>query len=110
MNSENIVLAGFWIGCKPSTELLELLLKPIFKSVDYLSSSGLHIKTCNDTFHVFVRWLWEFLIYLPRLWFLMQNNTTVGMVVPFCVHPGLRLPNNARIYLPHKYVNEHTMM
>ena len=55
-------------------------------------------------------WLWEFLIYLPRLWFLMQNNTMVGMVVPFCVHPGLRLPNNARIYLPRKYVNEHTMM
>ena len=104
MNSENIVLAGFWIGCKPSTELLELLLKPIFKSVDYLPSSGLHIKTCNDTFHVFVELVMG-IFDLPAKAVVLnakQYNGRYGCSV--CVHPGLRLPNNARIYLPRKYV------
>lgn len=40
MNSENIVLAGFWVGSKPP---MKLLFQPIIKDLTYFSSKSVHL-------------------------------------------------------------------
>lgn len=79
--------------------------KPIFKSLDYLSS-GLRIKTSSDTFHVFVKLVLG-IFDLPAKAVVLnaiQYNVKYGCSI--CVHPGLRLPNNTRIYSPRKYTEQ----
>lgn len=100
MISENIVLTGFWIGSKPP---MKHLFGPIMKSLNSLSSSGLKIKTSTTSCIVFFKLVLA-TFDLPAKAAVLnakQFNGKYGSSV--CLHPGYRLPNNARIYCPLKY-------
>jgi len=99
MYAENIVLAGFWIGCKAP---MKLLFDPILTSLNSLATSGLKIKTPTATCNVFVRLaLATFDLPKAAVLAVKQFNGKYGCHI--CLHPGLRLPNNTRIYLPLQY-------
>ena len=51
MNSENIVLAGFWIGSKPP---MQLLFQPIIKVLKYFSLNSFQVSTSSGMFDVFI--------------------------------------------------------
>ena len=100
MYSENIILAGFWIGCKPP---MKLLFDPILKSLGSLATSGLKIAAPTTTCTVFIQLVLA-IFDLPAKAAVLaakQYNGKYGCSV--CLHPGLRLPNNTRIYLPLQY-------
>ena len=101
MNSENIILGGFWIG--PSKPDVKSLLDPVIESICELSSKGLKIKTPDSTLILNPRIVLG-IFDLPAKAAVLcskQYNGRYGCSV--CTHPGYRLPNNARVYKPMKY-------
>ena len=99
MNSENMVLAGFWVGGKP---VMKLLLTSVLENLSYLSS-GLKIRRSSGILKIFFK-LSIGIFDLPAKAVVLnakQYNGKYGCSV--CMHPGFRLPNNSRIYLPHRY-------
>lgn len=100
MNSENIVLAGFWVGSKPP---MKLLFQPIIEDLKYFSSNSFKVSTSSGIFDVFINLVMG-VFDLPAKAAVLnakQFNGKHGCSV--CVHPGQQLPNGTRIYLPHKY-------
>ena len=100
MYSENIILAGFWIGCKPP---MKLLFDPILKNLSSLATSGLKIAAPTTTCTVYIQLVLATFDLPAKAAVLAakQFNGKYGCSV--CLHPGLRLPNNTRIYLPLQY-------
>ena len=101
MKAENVILAGLWYG--PSKPPMTLLLEPVLKSLQYLSTSGVVVRTPTG-----LRTIRAMLVMgvfdLPAKAAVLcakQFNGEHGCSV--CVHPGERLRNGARIYLPHAY-------
>ena len=100
MNSENIILSGFWVGSKP---IMRLLFAPILDNLSQLESSGLEIRTSSVIHYIFVK-LAMGIFDLPAKAAVLnakQFNGKYGCSV--CMHPGNRLSNNSRIYPPHHY-------
>lgn len=104
--AENVLLCGLWVGStKP---LMNLLLSPIAKYVQQLSTLGLAINTSlgKVTFRAkLVMGVFD----LPAKAAVLcakQFNGEHGCSV--CLHPGKRLPNNARIFLPSPAYPERT--
>ena len=103
MYSENIVLAGFWVGSKPSHTIMKLLLTSVLENLSYLSS-GLTIRRSSGTFKIFFKLIMGSFDLPAKASVLnaKQYNGKYGCSV--CMHPGFRLPNNSRIYLPCPYI------
>ena len=104
MNSENIVLPGFWIGSKPP---MKYLLGPIVENLNALSSSGLEIKTSTTSLCIVYFKLVLATFDLPAKAVVLnakQFNGKNGCSV--CENPGYHLPNNARIYHPLNFIIE----
>lgn len=99
MNSENMVVAGFWVGDKP---VMKLLLTSILENLSSLSS-GLKIKRLSGIFKVFFK-LSMGTFDLPAKAAVLnakQYNGKYGCSV--YIHPGFWLPNNSQIYIPRHY-------
>ena len=98
MNSENVILCSIWLG--PGKPLFKLLLNPVSKCFQYLSTLG--IKLVVGSTEVIVRAkLVNGIFDLPAKATVLcakQFNGMYGCSV--CLHPGKRLPNNSRVYLP----------
>jgi len=100
INSENIILSGFWVGNKP---VMKLLFAPILDNLSHLTSSGLEIRISSVVYNIFVK-LAMGVFDLPTKAAVLnakQFNGKHGCSV--CLHPGNRLSNNSRIYPPHHY-------
>lgn len=106
MNSENTILCGIWIGSsKPD---MKILLDPISKYLRQLSTHGVKIKTPSGE-HTIRGKLVMAVCDLPAKAIVLnskQYNGKYGCSV--CLHPGERLPNNARIYPPDQEYEERT--
>ena len=106
MNAENVILCGIWIGrCKP---VMSLLLKPITKHLQSLSTLGTVIKTSMGSATIRARLVMG-VFDLPAKAAVLcckQFNGKFGCSV--CLNPGERLSNNARIYLPDKVFPQRT--
>jgi len=106
MKAENVLLCGLWVGTtKP---MVDLLLTPITKFVKKLSTLGLSIQTCRGYLTVRAK-LVVGIFDLPAKAMVLcakQFNGEYGCSV--CLHPGKRLSNNARVYLPNHVYPERT--
>ena len=98
MNAENIITCGVWVG--PTKPLMGLLLDPITESLQHLSSLGVNIQTPSGNCTCRAKLVMG-VFDLPAKAAVLcakQFNGEYGCSV--CLHPGKRLPNNARVYLP----------
>ncbi len=106
VRAENVILCGIWVGAtKP---LMNLLLNPIAKSLQQLSTLGLSIRTTFGSLTVRAKLVMG-VFDLPAKAAVLcakQYNGEYGCSV--CLHPGKRLPNNARVYLPNYVYPERT--
>ena len=106
MNAENIILCGLWTG--PSKPIMKILLDPVVKCIQSMSSIGMEIKNSFGTF-TFRAKLVMAVFDLPAKAAVLcakQFNGEYGCSV--CLHQGKRLPNNSRVYLPNQFVAERT--
>lgn len=98
MKAQNIILCGFWVG--PTKPIMKLLLEPIASYLNLLSTLGTTIKVAKE--NVVIRAKLVMGIFdLPAKAAVLcckQYNGEYGCQV--CLHPGKRLSNNSRIYLP----------
>ena len=96
--AENIVLCGLYFGTsKPD---MKLLFKPIIQRIEALSSVGVSINTPNGLNTIRARLVMGSFDLPAKAAVLCtkQFNGQYGCSV--CLHPGFRLDNGARIYLP----------
>ena len=106
MNSENTILCGLWIG--PSKPDMNILLSPISKYLRQLSTRGVKIKTTSGEYNILGKLVMS-VFDLPAKAIVLnskQYNGKYGCSV--CLHPGVRLPNNSRIYPPSQEYEERT--
>ena len=106
MNSTNIILCGVWVG--PSKPIMSLLLNPVAKYLETLSSVGMQINTPDGIVTVRAKLILG-IFDLPAKALVLcakQYNGEFGCSV--CLHPGKRLQNNARIYLPDRAYPDRT--
>lgn len=105
-NAENVILCGLWVG--PKKPSMSLLLDPVVKSLHSLSTSGLPVKISTENFTIRIKLVFG-VFDLPAKAAVLnskQFNGEYGCAV--CLHPGKRLPNNARVYLPDTVYSERT--
>ena len=98
MNANNIILAGLWVGQSKSP--MNLLLNPVISMLEKLKSEGLQIKVPTGMAKItgkIVMGIFDLPAKAPVLC-AKQFNGQYGCSV--CLHPGKRLSNNARVYLP----------
>lgn len=106
MNSENVILCGLWVG--PRKPIIHYLLDPIVKTIRKLSTIGVKINSAigHLTFRAkIVMGVFD----LPAKAMVLnakQYNGKYGCSV--CLHPGKRLSNNSRVYLPERTYPERT--
>ncbi len=101
MNAENVLLGGLWLG--PTKPPMKLLLEPIMKSLRQLCTLGLTIATPTGLSTIRTKIVMG-IFDLPAKAAVLcakQYNGLFGCSV--CLHPGKRLSNGARVYLPDKY-------
>ena len=102
MNSKNIILGGLWIGTtKPP---MKLLLDPVLDNLKKLSTEGIVMNTPAGVKTVKGKLVLG-LFDLPAKSAVLcakQFNGLHGCSV--CLHPGKRLSNNARVYLPETHL------
>lgn len=101
MNANNMLLAGLWVG--PKKPEMSLLLDPIVKNINCLCNKGYTISLPTGDTTVYTKLVFG-VFDLPAKAVVVnfqQFNGKYGCTV--CYHPGLRLSNGARIYLPYKY-------
>ena len=106
VNAENVILCGLWVG--PKKPQMSVLLDPVVESLSILSTSGITLESGSDrcifraklVFGVFDRPAKAAVLNCK------QFNGEYGCSV--CIHPGKRLPNNSRIYLPDTVYPERT--
>ena len=102
-NSENIILCGIWVGLtKP---VMKLLLDPFMQRIQQLSTLGIDIiMQSGETITIRAKLVME-VFDLPAKAAVIcakQFNGEFGCSV--CLHPGKRLSNNSRVYLPDTYI------
>ena len=106
MNSENVILCGLWLG--PTKPIINLLLKPIASLLNMLSTLGMKVKTSLGYSTIHARLVMG-VFDLPAMAAVpcaKQYNGKYSCSV--CLHPGKRLANNARVYLPEKVYPQRT--
>ena len=106
MNSENVILCGLWLG--PTKPIINLLLKPIASLLNMLSTLGMKVKTSLGYSTIRARLVMG-VFDLPAMAAVLcakQYNGKYSCSV--CLHPGKRLVNNARVYLPEKVYPQRT--
>lgn len=106
MNSENVIMCSLWVG--PTKPIINLLLDPVMKSLQQLSTVGVTIQNLSECVTVRAK-LVNGVFDLPAKAAVLcakQFNGEYGCSV--CLHPGKRQPNNARIYLPDATYRERT--
>lgn len=94
MRAQNVILCAVWVG--PTKPLMNLLLDPICEYLQRLSTVGETFGNC-----IYRAKLVMGVFDLPAKAAVLsakQYNGEYGCSV--CIHPGKRLPNNARVYLP----------
>ena len=100
MNSENIILAGFWVGSKPAIETMKTITTSSLDNLNDLSS-GLRIRTSSGIVNISLIKLVMGIFDLPTKAAVLNAkhyNGKYGCSV--CIHPGVLLSNNARIFPP----------
>ena len=101
-NSENVILCGILVG--PTKPVKKLLLDPVMQQIQQLSTFGLDIiMQSGETTTVRAK-LVVGVFDLPAKAAVLcakQFNGEFGCSV--CLHPGKRLSNNSRVYLPDTY-------
>ena len=102
MNSENIVLAGFWVGSKPEKTTMKTLFTSILDNLNDLSS-GLRIRTSSGIVNIFFKLIMG-IFDLPAKAAVLNAKQYIGKYgCSVCVHPGVLLSNNIRIFPPLHY-------
>lgn len=106
VNAENVILCGLWVG--PKKPSMSLLLDPVVESLQTLSTSGLTIETNSGKCTLRLKLVFTVLDLPAKAATLnaKQYNGKYGCSV--CLHPGKRLSNNARVYLPDEVYPERT--
>ena len=82
---------------------MKLLLDPVVKTLEDLYRDGFETQTSSGKMHMKVKLMFGVfdLVAKPTVICTKQFNGEFGC--PICYHPGKRLPNGARIYLPRDY-------
>ena len=102
MKSQNVILCGLWVG--PIKPVMKLLLEPIMTHLRRLCSVGLAFTTPNGALTNIRTKVVLGIFDLPAKAAVLnakQFNGKYGCAV--CIHPGKRLENGARVYLPGTY-------
>ena len=98
---ENIILCGIWQGsCKPD---MNLLLKLVVKSIQQVKEHGIIIKTPSGPMLYHAKLVLGVFDAPAKASVLCEKQFNGEFGCPTCLHPGKRLQNGARIYLPKKY-------
>jgi len=98
MNADNIILAGLWVG--PTKPPMKFLLEPIISNIEQLQFD---LNIFGEKIEITGKLVMG-LFDLPAKASVLcakQYNGEYGCSV--CIHPGLRLSNGARVYLPRVY-------
>ena len=100
--AENIILSGLYVG--PTKTDMKMLLEPIMKRLNTLSTVGVSITTPSGLLTIRVKLVLG-IFDLPAIATVLcskQFNGEYGCSI--CLHPGTRLENGAKIYLPQSYL------
>ena len=101
MKAENVLLAGLWYGStKPP---MRQLLEPVLENLKQLSAPGVVFRTPSGLRTIRAKLVMA-VFDLPAKAAVLcakQYNGEHGCAV--CIHPGERLTNGARIYLPRPF-------
>lgn len=98
INEENIVLCALW--CGPRKPSMHLLLKPLMDMLDNLFTVSIEMSTPVGTKVIKAKLMFG-VFDMPAKALVMemkQFNEQYGCTT--CFHPGKRLENRARVYLP----------
>jgi len=101
MYAENIVLCGLYVG--PSKPEMNLLFETIVKKIETLSLMGVPINTPDGLKTIRARLVMGTFDLPAKAAVLCAKQFNAEFGCSVCLHPGLRLENNARIYLPELY-------
>lgn len=101
MQSDNILLPGLWVG--PKKPPMRYLLQKVIESLSSLSSSGTTICTSSGPMVVRARIVMGIFDLPAKSSVLCMKQFNGEFGCPTCYHPGRRLANNSRIYLPGTY-------
>ena len=97
-NAQNILLAGVWVGpCKPP---VNLLIDPVVKTIQSLTTVGLRVATATGIETIRARLVMGIFDLPAKASALCIKQFNGEHGCPVCHHPGKRLSNNARVYLP----------
>ena len=99
-NSANIILLAIW--CGPTKPSMKFLFQPVIDTLNTLHCKGINIQTHEGpkTIHAKVlNGIFDTVAKAPVMG-MKQFNGICGC--PVCLHPGKRLSNNSRIYLPNE--------
>lgn len=101
MKAQNVLMCGLWYG--PTKPPVSELLLPVLRNIRELAVSGVSLMTPTGL-NIIRAKIVVGIFDLPAkaaVLCVKQFNGAYGCGV--CIHPGLRLPNGACIYLPKTY-------
>lgn len=106
MNSENVILCAMW--CGPGKPPVHCLLKPIMEMMKTLSTIGITLQTPDGIRTIRAKLLLGVFDMPAKAIVLNAKQFNGEYGCSTCFHPGLRLPNGSRIYLPNASIEQRT--
>ncbi|KAL5497109.1 hypothetical protein EMCRGX_G013517 [Ephydatia muelleri] len=98
---ENIILCGIWQGSRKPD--MNVLLKPVVKSIQQLKEHGVIIQTPIGPKLYHAKLVLGIFDAPAKASVLCEKQFNGEFGCPTCLHPGKRIQNDARVYLPKKY-------
>ena len=98
---ENIILCGIWQGSRKPD--MNVLLKPVVKSIQQLKEHGVIIQTPIGPKLYHAKLVLGIFDAPAKASVLCEKQFNGEFGCPTCLHPGKRIQNGARVYLPKKY-------
>ena len=99
--AENIIMCGMWYGIRKPD--MKLLLDPVVKTLEDLYRDGFETQISSGKMHMKVKLMFGVFDLVARPTVIYTKQFNGEFCCPVCYHPGKRLPNGARIYLPRDY-------
>ena len=98
MNSDNIILAGLWVGAiKP---LMKSLLDPVISNPELLKTESFNVTILGRSITITGQLMIAIFDLPAKASVLCAKQFSGEFGCSYCIHPGKRLANNSRVYLP----------
>ena len=96
-----IILCGLWQG--PSKPDMEILLKPVVQYIETWREHGITVQTSSGCIKYYAKLVVGVFDAPAKCSVLCEKHYNGECGCSACLHPGKRLSNGARVYLPSKY-------